>query len=147
MRHFATAEPQGDLHLVALFQELEDRPHLHVIVMRVGARTELDFLDLDDLLLLAGFRLALLRLILELAEVHDLADWRFSRRRDLDKVKAGLFGHLHGAGRGHHPDVFAIGPDQADFRRADAVIDARTGFALRRGIVGATGYGGGPSDC
>jgi hypothetical protein len=31
------------------------------------------------------------------------------------KIKAGLFGHLQGAGGGHHPDVFAIRTDQADF--------------------------------
>ena len=41
----------------------------------------------------------------------------------------------------HHPDVFAIRADQADFRRADAVVDAGAGFALRRGIVWSAGYG------
>ncbi len=142
--HLAAPEAQGDFHLVAFLQELHHRAHLHVIVMRVGAGPELDFLDLDDLLLLAGFRLALLRLVFELAEVHDLADRRDGRRRDFHQVQSGFLGHLHRAGRGHDPDILAIRPDQADFRSADAVVDAGTGFALRRGIVRSAGYGSRP---
>jgi hypothetical protein len=51
---------------------------------------------------------------------------------------------LHCARRGDNTHVLAICPDQADFRVADAIIDAGAGFALRRGIVRATGYGRGP---
>ena len=56
--------------------------------------------------------------------------------------------HLHGAGRGHDPDVLAIGADQADFIGTDAVIDARAGIAVRRRrIVRSAGYGDGPFGC
>jgi hypothetical protein len=52
---------------------------------------------------------------------------------------------LHCARGRHDADVFPIRADQADFRGPDAIIDARAGFALRRGIVGSAGYGGRPS--
>ena len=59
--------------------------------MLVDVRTELDFLDLDDLLLLARLIGPLLRLVLVLAIVEDLADRRISIRLDLDKVEAKIF--------------------------------------------------------
>jgi hypothetical protein len=60
VRHLAAAKAQRHLHLVALFEELQHRAHLDLIIMIVGTGTELDFLDLDDLLLLACLGLALL---------------------------------------------------------------------------------------
>jgi pyruvate/2-oxoglutarate dehydrogenase complex dihydrolipoamide acyltransferase (E2) component len=55
-------------------------------------------------------------------------------------------GHGHRARRRDDADVLAIGADQADFGCADAVVDARAGIALGRGIVGAAGYGCGPCE-
>ncbi len=52
VRHFAPTEAQGNLYLVAFFEELEDRAHLDFVVMGIGSGAELDFLDLDDLLVL-----------------------------------------------------------------------------------------------
>jgi len=52
---------------------------------------------------------------------------------------------LHGAGGCDDADILAIRADQADFGRPDAIIDARAGFALWRGVVGSAGYGSGPS--
>jgi hypothetical protein len=109
--------------------------------MDISTGTELDFLDLDDVLFLARFGLALLVFIFELSEIHDLADRRFGVGRDFDEIKARLFGKEHRTGRGDHADIFAFRTDQADFRRPDAIVDARAGVALRRGIVRSAGYG------
>ena len=116
VRHFAATEAQGDLDLVALFQKLQDRAHLHVVIMGIGPGTELDFLDLDDVLLLARLGLALLRLVFVLAEIHDLADRRFGIGRDFDQIQTRLFGKGHSARRGDHADILSISPDQANFR-------------------------------
>ena len=145
VRHFAATEAQGHLDLVALAKEFQHRAHLDLIIMLIRAGTELDFLDLDDLLLFAGLSLTLLRLIFEFAKVHDLTDRRLGIRRDLDQIKPGFFGKAHSAGRGDNTDVLAVGSDQSDFRGPDPIIDARAGFALRRGVVGATSYDCGPS--
>lgn len=139
--HFAAPKAQGHLDLIALAQKLQHRPHFDVIVMLVRTRTELDFLDLNNVLLFAGFCLTLLLLILEFAKVHDLADRRLRIRRDFDKVKPCLLGHSHGARRRHDAYVFAISTDQTDLGATDAVIHTGARFALRRGVVGSAGYG------
>src|SRR5262245_51898842 len=90
VRHFATAEAQRHLDLVAFTEEANHRAHLHVVVVIVDHRTEFDFLDFDDLLLLARFRLLLLFLKFVLAKIKQLADWRLGIRRNLDEVEACL---------------------------------------------------------
>src|SRR4029453_14469895 len=76
VHHLAAAEAQGDLHLVALFQEAHHRTHLDLEVVVVDARPQLDLLNLDHPLLLARGVLLLLFLIFPLAEIEDLADRR-----------------------------------------------------------------------
>src|ERR1700742_1086134 len=71
MGHFAAAVTQGNLDLVAFFEEALHSAHLHVVVMIVDHRPQLDLLDLDDFLFLASSRGLLLRRIFELPVVHD----------------------------------------------------------------------------
>jgi hypothetical protein len=56
----------------------------------VDHRPELDFLDLDDLLFLAGFGGLLLRLEFVLAVIQELADRRVGVGRYLDQIEPGL---------------------------------------------------------
>ena len=78
------------LTLSPAFEEAHDVTLLGLVVVRVDLRPELHLLD--DGLLLVPARLARLLggLVLELAVVHDLADRRAGRRRDLDEVEVGL---------------------------------------------------------
>jgi hypothetical protein len=55
VRHFATAEPQRDLGLVALLEELDQVAQLDLVIALVRAGAKLDLLDLDLLLLELGF--------------------------------------------------------------------------------------------
>ena len=144
VRHLTATEPQSDLHLVATFEKLEDIAHLHIVVVRIRIGTELDLFDLDDLLFLAGFALALLLFIFELAEIHDLAHGRLGIGRNFDKVEPSFFGHFHGTLRRHNADVFAVRPDQADFIGADLVVDARAGVTLGRRVMRSASDGDGP---
>src|SRR5882757_8735240 len=98
VRHFAAAVAQGDLDLVAFLEEPLHRAHLHVVIVIVDHRTQLDLLDLDDLLLLARLGGFLLCRILELPVVHNLANGRIVVRRNLDEIHARLKRHLDG----HH---------------------------------------------
>ena len=141
VRHLAAAEPQRHLHLVARFQEPEHVAHLDVVVVHVGVGPELDLFHLDDLLLLAGFGFAFLRLVLVLAEVHDLADRRRGVGRDLDQVQPGGFGQCHGAFRRHHAHILAFRSNQSNFGCPDPVVDARSGVSGWRGIVGSASDG------
>src|SRR6266436_6710646 len=94
MRHFAAAEPQRHLDLVAFLEEAPDGPHLHVVIVIVDHLPELDFLDLDDFLLLARLGSLLLLLVLELAVVENLAHRRGHVGSDLDEVERSLLGGL-----------------------------------------------------
>ena len=144
MRHLAATEAKCHLDLVASLQKPHHVAHLDIIVMRVGVRAEFDFLDLDDLLILAGFGFAFLEFVFVFSEIHDLADrWR-RIGRDFHQIKTGLFGQFHRVRGFHHPQVFTIGPDQPNFGRADTIIDAWSGVTLWRGIMRSAGYGGAP---
>ncbi len=141
VRHFATAEPQGHFHLVTILKELDHVAHLDLVVMHIGARTEFYFLDFNGFLLFAGFGFPLLLFVFELAIIHDLTDGRIGIRRNLDEIKSGFSGHIHGSGGGYDPDIFTLCADQANFRCTDAFIDARSGVTGRRGIMRSAGYG------
>ncbi len=141
VRHLATAEPQGHFHLVTILKEPDHIAHLDFVVMHIGAGTEFYFLDLNGFLLLAGFGFPLLLFVFELAIIHDLTDGRIGIRRNLDEIKSGFSGHIHGSGGGHDPDIFTLCADQANFRCTDAFIDARSGVTGRRGIMRSAGYG------
>ena len=65
--HFASAEAQRDLGLVAVLKEALQAAQFRLEVVLIRGRTELDFLDLDDFLLGLGFLSLLLLLIAELA--------------------------------------------------------------------------------
>ena len=92
VRHLAAAEAQGDLDLVAFLEEALHRAHLHVVVVVVDHRPELDLLDLDHFLFFAGFGRLLLRLVLVLPVIEKLADGRGRIRGDLDQIEPGLLG-------------------------------------------------------
>jgi hypothetical protein len=80
---------------------------LGAVVVRVDLRPDLDLLDDRLRLVLARFPGLERRLILELAEVHELADWRPRRRRDLNKVKVRLLRQPERVIDRHDPDLLA----------------------------------------
>ena len=133
MRHLAAAEAHDDLHLVAVADEFEHGAHLDVVIMIVDAGTQLDLLDLDDLLLLAGSAEALLLLVFVLAEIEDLADGGIGLGGDLDQIEAGFDGAGERLVAGDDPDHIAALIHQAHARRGDFVVDARTVAACSGG--------------
>src|SRR5262249_8455769 len=82
--------------------------------------------DFDNLLLLARLVLLLLLLVLELAEVEDLAHRRISVWGDFHQIEAGIGSHrqclvaLHDS---HHLAAFV---DEAKGHHADLLVDPRT---------------------
>jgi hypothetical protein len=66
---FSAAEADGELHLVALFEEPAHVFGLEIEIVIVGLRAELDLLERDLRLPFAGVGLPLLLFVLELAEV------------------------------------------------------------------------------
>jgi hypothetical protein len=93
--------------------------------MGVDVRAHLDLLDLDDLLLLALLGGLLLVLILQLAQIEDLADRRFRVRRDFDEVETRLFGKRQSFIGGNDAEILAFIVDELDFGNANVPIGAR----------------------
>ncbi len=114
-----------DLDLVAFVEEALHRPHLHVVIVIVDGRAHLDLLDLDDLLLLAGFVGLLLLLVFVFAVVEQFADRRLVVGGDLDQIEAFLF--RDGAGFvGADLAIFVpVVADQKHGAGGDLFIDAR----------------------
>ena len=116
VRHFAAAETQRDLGLVAFAQEPDQIAQLDLVVAFVGSRTEFDFLDLDLLQLESRLVLLLGLPVFELTVVHDAANGRLGRRRDLHEIE--FRGFRLGYGK-----LLAFFTYQSDFRGVDFAID------------------------
>src|SRR5680860_44088 len=88
--HFTAAVTDGDLHLVALLQELPRVFHLEVEIMGVRARSEFQLLDVHGMLALLRLLRLLLLFVLVLPVSHG-PRCRGSRvRRVLDQAQAQL---------------------------------------------------------
>src|SRR5215471_1198213 len=134
VRHLAPAEEDRRLHLVAVLEEALDVLLLELVVVLVHLRPELDFLDLDDLLMLLRRPRALLLLVLIAPEVHDAADRRHRRRGDLHEVEPLLPRDGQRLRRRHDPELRAVLVDDADFTDPDAFVDPRAIVAPRTAI-------------
>ena len=99
--------------------------------MRVDIRAELDFLDLNGLLLLARLRGLLLGHELIFPEIHDLADRDFTIHRDLNKIQTGLLGFRQRIALGDCPMVFPSLVDELDITGDYSFVNARP-FLSRR---------------
>ena len=85
--HLAPPEHDGHLDPRARPQEPLDVALLRGVVVRIDLRTELDLLDLDPGLLLAGLLLTDVALVLELPVVHDPAPREVRLRRHLHEIE------------------------------------------------------------
>jgi hypothetical protein len=90
----------------------------------VDHRPELDLLDLDDLLLFAGFGLLFLLLEPVLAVIQKLADRWHGVGRNLDQVEIGLGGLGERVCDGDGSEVRTVLVDQVNLANADVFIGA-----------------------
>jgi hypothetical protein len=94
----------------------------------VDCDRKLDFLDDDDLLLLAGSPLALFLLVEVAAVVLDAADRRYCVGRDFDEVKTAFAGELQRFEGNKDSELVAVFVDDADFAGTNPIINADKGF-------------------
>ena len=109
-------------------QEADGLVLLGLVVVLVDGDGELDFLDDDDLLLLARGAFALFLLVEEAAVVLDAADGRNGVGRDFDQVETALAGDLQRFKGRQDAELFAVFVDHADFAGANAIVDADKGL-------------------
>src|SRR6185436_9924010 len=111
------------LHLVAVLEETLDVLLLELVIVFVDLRPELDLFDQDHFLVTLRLATALLFLVLVLPEIHDAADRRYGRRRNLDQVESLLLGDRQCLRRRHDAELLAGVIDDADFADADSFVD------------------------
>lgn len=121
-------ETNPHTHLHTVLNPLPRILHFETQMMIVRLRAELDFLNFDLLLLLAGFALALLLVVLELTEVHNTTNWRICARCNFYEIKLTLFGFFQRLCKRNNADiggfVAVLLNNEADFTRTDLTIDA-----------------------
>ena len=127
VRHLAPAEPDHCFDLRAVFQKPENVILFELEVVLVDSRPELHLFDENDFLLLLCFVVLLLLLKEELTVVHDLADGRLRRRRDLYEIKILLFCHVQRLLDRNDSDLTTLVVDQTYLGSADELVD----FVLR----------------
>jgi len=127
-----SAEEDRRLDLVALGQEALDVLLLEVVVVLVHFGTELDFLDLDRLLVLPRLTGPLLLVVLIAAVVGDATHRRHGRGRDLHEIESLGARDANGVLRGHDAQLGAGFVDDAHFADADSVVDPHPIVPARR---------------
>ncbi len=112
MGHFAATEAQDELDLVALVEEAAHGLHLRLVIMVVNAGTQLDFLDLDDLLLLAGLGGLFLLVETEFSVIENFADRRIGVGDDFHQIEPVFFRQAQSFDNVDHPAILAFRIDQ-----------------------------------
>src|SRR5262249_20310769 len=97
--------------------------HAVVVIVIVGTRPELNFLDrYRHLLLLCLVRL-FLRFVLILSEIDNPANGRIGIRSDLDEIEPLFTGGTHGIAHVHHAHLFSLLTNHAYLRHANSLVN------------------------
>ena len=97
--------------------------------MYVNRDRELDLFDKDDLLLLLGRAVALFLLVEKASVILNATNGRNSVRRDFDEIESVLAGNLQGIKNCQNAELFTVFVNDANFTRANAVVDANKCFS------------------
>ena len=123
--HLPTPEHDGDLHLVALVEEMGDLAGLGVEVAASDLGAVLHLLDLHVAGLAPGLLVALGCLVLPFAVVEDLAHRRVGHGGYLDQVEVELPGDVKCFGQGFDAELAPVRIDQAHLSGPDAIVDPK----------------------
>ena len=123
--HFSPAEQDGQLYLIAMIEELRGLAALGFQIVIVDLRTNPNFLELDDMLILARLTLLAALLIPELAVIHQAANRRHRVRSHFNKIKPALSRHFERITGRNDTDLVSFFVDQPDFANPDSFIDSR----------------------
>jgi hypothetical protein len=123
--HLAAAEAEGNLDLVALFDEALDALGLEVHIVLVGLGAEAHLFQQNDLLVLPRLAILLLLLVLEPAVVQEPADRRDRGRSYFDEVKPSISRELERLSRCHNAELLAILADDSDLTDPNPLIHSK----------------------
>lgn len=108
---------------------------LEFIVMHINFWSKLNFLDLDNPLVLFGLTSSLLFLVLVLAKIHYFTDRGHRRWRNFYKIETLLSRDGQCLWGRHDAKLFAGVIDNADFSDPNALVGAHTIITSGRAVV------------
>jgi len=120
----ATLKKYNDLGLVPRFNKANNMLQLEIKVMLIRIGSELDFLQVDDLLIFLGFVRAFALAVLEFPEVHDPANRRSGLRRHFHKIEVSFLSHVDRFFGEKCSHLLSVVTDDTDFPDSNHFIDA-----------------------
>lgn len=123
MGHFASAEPNGNLDLVAGLQKFNRMIQFCVKIIGIDVQRQAHLFDVDDLLILFRFLITLGLFKTEFTIVHNAANRRFRLGSNFDKVKIFFHGDALGLLAGNNPQLAAVSVDHPDLFVPNLLID------------------------
>ncbi len=115
MSHLSASETDRSLDFVAAGQELLGAFDPNFKIVNIDLSRKTNFLDVNDLLIAAGFLLLFGLLKAELAVIHNAADGGLCHRCNLDKVKSALVGLCQSSGNVNYTQLGAVTVNKSDF--------------------------------
>lgn len=124
VRFLSSGEPHLNPHFVAVLDEFFNLPGPEFQVVLAGGEPDAYAFYLRLFLLFPVFALALLPVILELAEIHNSANRRLCHGGDFYKVKPSLSGNTERLRGFQNPEILALFVNNANGAGAYQLIDA-----------------------
>ena len=98
--------------------------HFELDVMSLDLRTQLDFFDVDDVLLLLRLPRFARLFVLVLPEIHETADRGPRRGRDLDQIEPAICCHGAGFVRRDNSKLFPVFVNKPDRADTNTIVDS-----------------------
>ena len=127
VRHLTAAKPDRGFYFIAVRQPLSRALHPVLVIVIVGTRAKLHFVDGDRDLLLLRLVCLLLRFVLVFSKVDDPANRGIGVRSNLDEIQTFLAGSTDGIAHIHHAELFSFLANHAYFRYANSLVNANRG--------------------
>jgi hypothetical protein len=121
----AAAEQDHCFDLVTGLQEAFGALALRLVVVLVDLETKTHLFEDRVRLVAPGLFRLLRRLVLVLAEVHDLRDGWLGVGSNLNQIQVGLAGQTKSVFDTDYTDLFAVRANKTDLRNSDSVIGTR----------------------
>ena len=115
MGDLPAAKPDGQFDFIPVVQKFDDITKLCLEVVLVNRRAEADFLNVDNLLVLAGLLFLLLHFVTILTVIHNPANRRFGGRSHIDQIQIGIGSDLQSFPNRFYAELLPIGSDQTNF--------------------------------
>ncbi len=124
MGDLAASENYGSLDPGFILQKTDDVVSLELVIVTVDLGPKLDFLHLNDFLVLSRL-LGLLPLLVQvLPMIHYPADWRSGRRCNFHQIQAFILCQLTCFRGGHDAQLSSVFVDNSNFPCPDSEINA-----------------------